>query len=171
MNDITTTSSIFSFTQLNLSNRFVQNQSIINNLFLRYDGNHRSKFYIIEPMIGYEKIKAVNLYYIPDSVSISLYDYLKLDLTSIDITISSITESLITDISTQLDNTDIRVRAMWINKYEFILIFYIDCDYISDISITLDLLSSDYQFIRDYLVKKIKLSNYSYAFKLYHQFR
>jgi len=50
-------------------------------------------------------------------------------------------------------------------------VFHLSCDYISDVNLVLDVSSNDYQFIKDYNIKKIKLSDYSYAFKLYQRFK
>lgn len=171
MGDTTITPAILSFTLLNLSNKFVVNYAQTNNCFLLYDGNHRSKTNIINNFIGYDVVKGVNLYYIPDIYKTFLYDYVKLDKTVLDITISTITESLLSDISSQINNDQVRVISMWLNKYEFVLVFHIRCDYISDINVTLDSSATDYKFIQDYMIKKIQLNEYSYAFKLYQRFK
>jgi hypothetical protein len=112
MSDVTTTRALLSYTSVNLSDKFVINPAQINNCFLCYDGNQKSKVNIVENLIGYDRVQAVNLYYIPDLYKIFLYDYIELDTTSLDVTITSITESLLSDLSTQINNNQVRIISM-----------------------------------------------------------
>lgn len=170
MADITSTESIQSFSLVNIGYRQEFNESIWSNSFLKCDGNYRSIAKAGMDLISYSKAISVNLFYIPDIEKTFIYDWLKVDKTVIDVTINGLEQTLIESIIEQLDNTDINVRVMWLNKYEFLILFTIHCDYISDVNLVADW-QTDNPFILEYLVKKIPLTQTSIAFKFYHRFK
>lgn len=170
MADTTNTASIQSLSLVNIGYRQEFNESIWNNSFLKCDGNYRSIAKAGIDLISYSKAPSVNLFYLPDTEKTFIYDWLKVDKTVIDITITDLDQTLIEDIVNQLDNTDVNVRVMWLNRYEFLILFTVHCDYISDINLTANW-QTDNAFIMEYVIKKIPLTQTSIAFKFYHRFK
>jgi hypothetical protein len=54
----------------------------------------------------------VNLHYFPDIETVFMYEHLKLDKTTLDLTVYTLDDTLIDNINTQIDNTDIKFRIM-----------------------------------------------------------
>ena len=170
MNDITKTATIQSTSYLNLGNMFKYSQSMMNNSFISSDGNYLTNLKAYDFVMPSEASRAVNLFYVAGKEEMYIYDWLKVDTTSIDLTITSLDSTLLDDLRSQLDTSDVRLYSMQLNKYEFMLLTYIDCDYISDINLSLNWDDTN-QFVNDYRITKIKLNDQSIAFKLYHRFR
>ena len=170
MSDITITPAMYSLSYMNLSFGYTNEETMWSNSFLLSDANYRSKCSAYADIMGLSQTRGVNLFFVPDLAKSFVYEQLKLDKTVIDLTITTIDENLITSINDQLDNTDIRVKPMWLNKYEFILLFYIDCDHISDINIVFDW-EVDNEFLKSFAITKFRISDMSIAFKFYHKFK
>ncbi len=170
MSDITLTPVLYSLSYTNLVVPYANEESIWSNAFFKTDANYQSKCNAQLDLYPKNQIRGVNLFFVPDLEKVFVYEWLKLDKTVVDITITTIDEHMITSINNQLDNTDIRVKPLQLNKYEFILLFYIDCDYITDINLILDQ-DTDNEFIRSFVISKLRISEMSIAFKFFHKFR
>lgn len=170
MADTTFTTSIQNFSLVNIGYRQELNESMWSSSFLKCDGEQNSVAKAAIDLLDYCKSKSVNLFYLPDTEKTFVYDWLKVDKTAIDITITDLVPSMMGDIVEQLDNTDIKVCIMQLNRYEFIIHFTINCDYISGISMTANW-KTDNQFIREYVITKVPLTETSIAFKFSQRFK
>lgn len=170
MTDTTDTPTLQNTSFINVASQYMFNETLWSNSFLYCDGNFKTSVSAYSNYIDLIGVNSVNLYYVPDLSKIFMYEQIKLDKTVLDLTINSLDTSFYFDLSAQIDNTDIRFRAMQMNRYEFIVIFYIDCDYISDINLTANWDSGN-EFIDTYIITKMLLSESNIAFKFSHRFR
>lgn len=168
MADIESTQSMWNISFLNLGYRDELRESMWSNSLI---GGNSGKIVAknLFTKQSTESAEGIHLYYVPDTITSFVYEQRELDKTVLDITVTNLDISTIQSIVTAMDNTDIRVRAMQLNKYEFIILFYIDCDYISDINLTADQ-DTDNEFVQSYIVTKLTLAGSNIGFKFSQRF-
>lgn len=152
---------------MNMGNLMNYNDPIINFSFLKLDGRAcPSGVNILTPK---ESARSVDMFFLPQIVSVKLCEKIKSHQVSQDVTITNLTDNLLNDISSQID-PNITVHTMWMNRHEFIIYFNILCDYINDINLTINI-DTDNQYINDIKVEKNSITDSLIVFKLYQDFR
>jgi hypothetical protein len=140
-----------------------------SNSFIRSDGNYHSQAKATVDILSIVKNNAVNLFYVPDIQSTRIYNWAAIDKTVLDLTITSLDTTLLSLLASQIDDTNVKIMSMSLNNYEFILYFYFDCDYFTDVNLILDW-QTDNPFINNFTTKKIPLNESSVAFKFTQSF-